>query len=470
MSGCALILLNLSRNWKPGDGKTSTISDARALLAPVIYALGQQGFPEPAPASVVKQDALQDVWKDCVEAAEAVQDESGQIRQPAGKRVVFWTADNSNTGKLADPEGLGLEWPFRANSHIARVSGPILDGTDPKPKRLFFFNSINETEAIKSDGDASQGLWPRAAPLPDNDLSQNGTAPPRQLAVGAARPWMATALFVVWIASGILLALWIWLAGDFVRTAAADFETRAANCIVMKQGGDAAAPEPDPAAWTHDCDVQWRQAWDDARKAVTHGGKNRTLSLIAANLQANATVTVVAPFVIAMGSIIVLMFAAGMAVKGLWFGVLIDDSRNRISLSSTQQVAWTVLIIASLAIMGWFNAATASGASLSTAWTLFPSIPAALWAALGVNLVATPYLSDWILNRKDPSLQSGASSLVVQTGATSTAVVPPAAGGGVRAPFVRPAPLDKNATVSEAGWVDLVTGETAGTDTQLDVS
>lgn len=470
LSTCALILLNLSKNWKPGDGQTSTISDARALLAPVIYAIGQGGFTEPAPISVVKREALHDAWKDCVAATRAVQDAGGQIRQPVGNRVVFWVADESNPGKLGDPPGLGLQWPFRADSHIVRISGPILDGTDPKPKRLFFFDSINEAAAMESDVDASPGLWPKAALPQDKAPSRSGLSQPRQSTGGVGRPWMATALFTLWIASGIILALWLWLAGDFVRAAVTNFEPSAASCVAMKSSVDNSAPEPAPSAWTRDCDDQWKMAWDQAKKSVTAGKKSGVLSLIGANLAKNATLTVVVPFIIAIGSIIVLMLAAGMAVKGRWFGVLIDDRRNRMSLSTTQQVAWTVLIIASLAIMAWFNAAMASGASPSSAWTLFPSIPSALWAALGVNLVATPYLSDWILNKKDPALQSQGSRVETQNGVSPAAVVPPAASGALQAPFVRPAPLDKNNSLSEASWIDLVTGETEGTDTQLDVS
>jgi hypothetical protein len=469
MSGCALILLNLSKNWKPGDGKTSTVSDARALLAPVIYAFGQRGFTEPAPVSVVKKEALQDDWKDCVAAVRAVQDAGGQVREPVGNRVVFWVADQSNPGKLGDPQGLGLQWPFRPDSHIARVSGPILDGTDPKPKRLFFFDSINEAAATESDVDASPGLWPKAASPQDNDPSRSVTTQPQQPAVGARRPWMATALFAVWIASGIILALWLWLAGDFVRAAVANFETSAANCIAMKPSSDSNAPPVvDPTAWKSDCDTGWGDAWKKAKSDVTGGRKGGILPWIGANLAKNATLTVLVPLVIAMGSIVVLMLAAGMAAKGLWFGVLIDDSRNRMSLSRAQQVAWTILIIASLAIMGWFNAAMATGASPSSGWTLFPSIPAALWAALGLNLFATPYLSSWILDKKDPTLQIQVGE---PNGASPAAVVPPPATGPSQATqLVRPARLDTNDSTSEASWIDLVTGETEGTDHQLDLS
>jgi hypothetical protein len=170
------------------------------------------------------------------------------------------------------------------------------------------------------------------------------------------------------------------------------------------------------------------------------------------------------PFFLAMGSIVVLLLASGLATKGVWFGVLIDD-RNRISLSRTQQVAWTILLLAALSIMGWFNAAVGAVAS-PTAASILPTIPGALWAALGVNLVATPYLSDLILDKKDPGRQPS------QGAAAPDAVASKQQPGGFLgvASIIRPARLDENQNPQQASWIDLVTGETSNTDQQLDVS
>ena len=73
-------------------------------------------------------------------------------------------------------------------------------------------------------------------------------------------------------------------------------------------------------------------------------------------------------------------------------------------MSRTQQVAWTALLIGSMAIMGWFNSSAVSlvDQSAQLKWDVFPYMAPALWAALGIGTVATPYLSDVILNRKDP--------------------------------------------------------------------
>jgi hypothetical protein len=136
----------------------------------------------------------------------------------------------------------------------------------------------------------------------------------------------------------------------------------------------------------------------------------------------------------------------------VWFGVLID-SRNRFSLSRTQQMTWSILLLGGLAVTSLFNAIlmpTTLGASLE----FIPQMAAALWAALGINLVASPYLSALILDNKEPArveqLPPGDSTLVGN--------------------MVTPAVLDAKTSPNQASWLDLMTGETAGTENQLDVS
>ena len=391
-------------------------------------------------------------------------------------RAVLWEIGPDGAPRNAEPPlPPGSSWVPKESTRQSDFKAP-----DGRYFRLY------ESDVIAPPGSSA---WV-------SGFTRSGLPKPPAAAVRAGRPWMATALFVLWVASGILLALWLWLAGGFVRAAIANFEAPAApapalsapaqepaasppaeapaphtaslaTCVKMiPSKDDPKILEPDPSAWTQQCEARWHGAWDKA----TGGANSGVLAWIGANLATSATLTVVGPFIIAMGSIIVLMLAAGIAIKGYWFGALIDDRRYRMSLNRTQQAAWTILIIGSLAIMGWFNAAMATGAPSSSAWTLFPYMPAAIWAALGVNLVATPYLSDWILNKKDPALLSQGSQLGVLDDASPAAAVSPATPAGLQVPFVRPARLDTNNNPSQAGWVDLVTGETDGTGTQLDVS
>jgi hypothetical protein len=172
---------------------------------------------------------MQETWKACVAAARAAVDENGDPQDPFGPYVVFWAADPANSAKLG--AGLDLNWPSQPDSHIARVSGAILEGDDPKPKRLFFFDAINEAAAIEMDADAAPGFWPRAA----DESGDGATAAPQQNAVAtpslARRPYLATGLFVLWVLSGFILALWLWQTGGTMRNAVLDFRQVAQNCM-----------------------------------------------------------------------------------------------------------------------------------------------------------------------------------------------------------------------------------------------
>jgi hypothetical protein len=162
VSNCARVLFTTTKNWQSGDGVASTLADARSMLAQVVYALNGEGFPAPASDQAVKQDSLQEVWKACAVAARTVRPDQGKPRDPAALHVVFWVADSTNPGKLTDQAGLGLNWPYQPDSHVTRVSGAILDGSDPRPKRLFFFDKIAEDAAVDMDANASSGFWPHS--------------------------------------------------------------------------------------------------------------------------------------------------------------------------------------------------------------------------------------------------------------------------------------------------------------------
>ena len=104
--------------------------------------------------------------------------------------------------------------------------------------------------------------------------------------------------------------------------------------------------------------------------------------------------------------------------------------------------------------------------SARSGWSLFPYMPGALWAALGINLIATPYLSDVILNRKDPQKDGAPGSPPSPDGSHDQ----PSPPGLLVRQLVQPARLDTNRSPKEAGWTDLITGETKGSDQALDVS
>jgi hypothetical protein len=477
ISNCARILLATTGGWTPSDGNTSTLTDARGMLAPLIFASGGTGFPAPATDDAIKPPEMQDAWKSCVTAARAAVDEEGNPHDPFGPYVVFWAADPANPAKLG--AGLGLNWPTQPDSHIARVSGPILDKDDPKPKRLFFFDTINEAAALEADADARPGFWPRAATKP---VDAGVAALPQAAAAVESIPkrlGLATFLFVLWIISGGALALWLWETGGAMQSAALSFkQTGGAACTTIPAGQK-------EIPWTSPCETAWQGVWKNlypdsaTAKAVTPAPNPPPAQ--AANIQTKAQgmldsfrhsvggllwnadghMSLFTPFVLTMASFVLLLLAVGLAKKGLWFGVLIDD-RNRISMARTQQVAWTALLIGAIAIMGWFNSTGISLIDQSARHTLdlFPYMVPALWAALGINLVATPYLSDVILSSKEQ--KKDAETTNPQPNAPTPALA-------IRN-IITPASLATKRSAKEAGWTDLITGETEGTDQAIDIS
>jgi hypothetical protein len=443
-TNCARVLLALTKDWQAADGNAATLSDARAMLARTIYATDGQGFPDPASDETVKQGELQDAWKACIAAAGAALDDKSEPYEPYGSHVVFWTPDPANPGKLG--EGLGLNWPIQPDSHVTRVSGPLLDASQGKAKRLFFFDAIAEDVAIEKDGGAGAGLWPRAkktAPAADTPSAPAAKLPPKTCP--------ATALFILWLLSGIGLALGMWCVGDNVRATVAELSSGA--CALKPPPGPAspagastAERPPRELADATGCAIAWATKWSSDQIKTWYG---KLLGGLAWKVFGSGnSVSLVVPLIGTMLSMTILMLAAGLAWKGLWFGVLIDE-RNRLSMSRVQQVAWTILLLSGVTVMAWFNAALMGGPQAAQAgFELFPWMNAQLWAALGVNLAVSPMLSSAILNNKQRAAQ-GQSDLALRQ-------------------FVRPAALDTNPP-GQWSWLDLVTGETTETENQLDV-
>jgi hypothetical protein len=444
---CARVLLAATRDWQPGDGNASTVANARTMLAQMIYALDGKGFPAPVSDAVVKQPALRKIWKACLDAARSGLDENGKPQEPVAENAVFWISDSNNSTRLGDRAGLGLNWPFQPDSHVIRWSGPILDGADPRPKRLFFFDEFAKEAALELDADAGPGFWPRSS-----DVTAVSNEPVQAVTDQASgdnprsRPWLATALFVVWGLSGLTLAIWLWTGARAMANAAGRLKDSA--CL--------------SAAWTGDCGGKWSDELHTQLTSTGHKISDWIGKLLWTVSAEDPHLVLQVPFVLTMGSILTLMLAAGLATKGLWFGVLIDE-RNRISLSRTQQIAWTVLVLGALAIMGWCNAAAFTAAQ--TGWALFPTVPSAIWAALGINLLVTPYLSDVILKTKDQKGEAGKADRGAQSGNQDQQ-----SGPALMVRSVVPARLQKNEDPARAKWADLITGETAGTQQELDVS
>lgn len=400
---CARILLSVTRSWSAADGAAATLADARNRLARMIHARGGAGFPPPASEELLNNPDVQDAWEACVGAAQLAAEAEGS-GAAGGSNVVFWVADPKNPQALGDRNALGLQWPFLPGSHVGYVSGPLNDGSDRQPKRLFFFDDPIDPGQILLDKTSRSGFW--TAPAKDKTVRTNESsagAVPRGRAeppvVSPAKARLATLFFVLWALVGSYVAAWIWLAAKFATGAGP------ANGVL------------ESVFWT-----------------PLVPGQDRHFSLVL-------------PFVAVMGAMALLAVAAGLYIKGRWFGALVDE-QNRLSLSRVQQFAWSILLFGGLGTIGWFNASAAA----ATAADLFPRMDSALWWALGINLAISPFLSSAIKALKDDPQ-------------TRSAAAPEGSWN-----LVRPAALDRNDSVGEARWIELINGETVGTEQQLDVS
>jgi hypothetical protein len=163
------------------------------------------------------------------------------------------------------------------------------------------------------------------------------------------------------------------------------------------------------------------------------------------------------PMALNMGGIVLLVFAAGLAVNGLWFGAFLDK-RNRIGLASFQLAAWTIVLFGGYSIMSVFNAGLlaqtirdgSSAASAAAIGNVFPTMSWELWLTLGIVL-GSPALSVLINNKKE---KPGDERLELSPTAIS----------------IPQDPLAARESAAEASLSDLFMGESAGNEGFVDIS
>jgi hypothetical protein len=401
-----------TRDWRASDGVSSTLQKAREMLAPSIVALNGAGFPQPDAASVPANPSSDEVWRSC---AGAVKNASGA--QSLGNHVLFWTFSPNDALKPDDQPGLGLNWPFLPESHVNRCSDTILEKPGGVPKRLFFYQDI-DPNADASDIDVSAGFWPKPGSVAAQGAqgtqgAHNGqgagtgaSAPPPDATIPEPRRMWGSLLFGASMLMAIYVVLWVWHIAQSIQQKVPFFE------FLTKLLPDFVETD-------------------------------------------DQTYSLVWPWLTAMTAFMLLIAAAGLYWKGQWFGALID-SQNRFSLSRTQQLAWSVLLLNSLAVVAWFNAAWIFQEGDSSATDLFPVMSGSLWAALGINLALSPLIRNSVLTvksdkGKEQAQQSGDTPAKPQE-------------------IVTPALLDKNGSPAEASWMDLMLGENEGTQNQIDIS
>lgn len=98
--------------------------------------------------------------------------------------------------------------------------------------------------------------------------------------------------------------------------------------------------------------------------------------------------------------LLVFVVILGNGTTGKWRGALIDD-RNKISLSRTQTLAWTILILSAFLTAALTNIGIALQGKIDLAaisQALRISVPSDLWVLMGISftsLIGTPLIHDY---------------------------------------------------------------------------
>lgn len=114
----------------------------------------------------------------------------------------------------------------------------------------------------------------------------------------------------------------------------------------------------------------------------------------------DSRLSLMVPFVLSQIAILLFVFAAGFAIKGGPLGVFVN-TRNRMSLSSVQQILWTILVVSGITILAIFNIALSANYTDTAKVVYFPSLGFELWAALGLTTGLSPYISKRITSKKN---------------------------------------------------------------------
>lgn len=204
------------------------------------------------------------------------------------------------------------------------------------------------------------------------------------------------------------------------------------------------------------------------RETVRMSSKRRSAVLgVAVSAVAAIGVAVWAPagaaaniFLLECGLVLIFLAFLGVAMNGRVMGVAID-SRNRVSLSKFQMIAWTVLVLSALAVLGAYRLHYGAPVGpLSSAGPLVISIPPELLFAMGIaatSVVATPAVLS-IKAAETPTAQSVASATAANNGGDTNAL--PTNVGKV----------DSRAGPEQARLSDAIKGDLVGDMLSVDLS
>lgn len=461
MQSCAKILWIITADFK-AIGYASELISMRRALAQAIITTDGKGFPQPTD---VQQEALStEAWEECCSAAQDIFEnrlaESDPIR---GHEIKFVLLAPNGIDDKPDIESLdeNITWP--ASSKPDFSYGPVLDGTDRKV-HLVCYSEIDRDIALKEPGLGTEGLYPNKF----RNLSPKLIYPLARKLQNKNRA--AFWVFILAFCCGAFSLYLIYSKTQDIRNNiradngffqslqidTTNSTVKYNNQIVNYDNKDNIEGPQFNCIMAIDRYLKREStifnvdACNDILFRKTNGSSNSSLSLIV-------------PLLISSFAIILFVISAGLAKRGHWLGAFVDD-RNRVSLSSTQQLLWTVVLFGGITILGIFNIALLSDSVRSIAQvssdqegflanvSFFPEMNLQLWLVLGLTVVASPLASKFLVSKNVKNdIQSDKPELI-------------------EAQQVENEPAVNRSSLKEADWSDLFTDEKQPGSNKVDIS
>lgn len=457
---CAKILWVISGSF---SGDSDELIKIRKALAEAIFNTDGKGFPKPLDPPVKVLDSKE--WAGCKNAALEVTDSKQSSDNSRKNQIKFILLAPNGLEDKPDVKSpnLNISWP--ATSETAYQAGPVLDGSNRKIHLLGYY-SINQATALSESGFGSEGLYPvelrdslplqKTSPQP---LDTRRNSPLARLFFGLAivvgsisMYWIADITKLIRTHTNLILSettvekesstkkiISIVIKNENEKSLKSKSDSLAEcsknkNCsedkiklleeetkeLKEKQNSlDKVRPciEKINEQLKTDSSIipNHRQCTDILFSTKNIGKDNSKIENFIINKSLNNShLSLMWPFILSQIAIILLLCSAGFAIKGKLIGAFIN-TRNRVSLSGVQQSLWTILIFGGFTILAIFNIALLADYARTVSqyksqsdsidiFVYFPSLDPALWAALGLTVVASPLISKGITtNKKGPA-------------------------------------------------------------------
>jgi hypothetical protein len=417
-SSCETILWAEVKDLDFSNPSTASLRDGvLALLCRLIRETDGAGFAVgldlPAPGTVDTAEAVRRV----------VAGEFAQAPPPPVPPLALLLWPSTDGLRPAAPPPAFAGWAFDDANKVKRI-GPLPRQNAPGAPSLYLFEALDKATAYGAVAFASE-------------LTASEPVAPKRTMTGISICLLALLLFGVASFSTIQI-------GNMGRKNAEEFTRLDSNAACLGNPNDrndgAKLVALISHKWTCDkndntcCSTQWKMA-------TTRTLNNNWLPWIE-NFRYYIDGSMYClswPLIAFMVSIAAILAGAGIVARNSVFAVFVDPQSGRISLSRSQAVCWTILLLGGYATLAMYNIGMAAETRMFfqqfplmndsvqgvttniNELVLFPKMDIELWTLLGVT-VGSPFISTLLTNQKRADAQA------VDTAAAATAPTPAAAG------------------------------------------